>query len=226
VTFQGIIFDFNGVLWQDSHLQLKAWQNCAQTLRGYDFSDDELLHHMHGRNNQYIISYLLNRRIEDDELIDLINQKESLYRQMCVEEMESFALTTDAKNLLDFLTDHKISRTIATASERKNLDFFEDNFKLSQWFDMSNIVYDDGTLPGKPAPDVYLRAAQNICLEPCACIVVEDAYSGIQAAYSAGVGYIIAMGPQSTHENLRKKKEVNKIIENFEQIPVESLFLE
>jgi len=224
--FKGMIFDFNGVLWWDSHLQTEAWQRCAQAIRGREFSDHELAIHMYGRSNHHVLSYLTGRAVESEELIELIQRKESMYRELCLAQGEHFAMSPGASDLLAFLVNRQIPRTIATASERTNLDFFVTRLGLSRWFHVPDIVYDDGFLPGKPAPDIYLRAAQNLRLEPHKCIVIEDAYSGIQAAHPAGIGRIIAIGPSSTHEQLYRIEGVDDVIENLGQIPKEELFLE
>jgi beta-phosphoglucomutase-like phosphatase (HAD superfamily) len=98
------------------------------------------------------------------------------------------------------------------------------HLNLARWFHVPDIVFDDGLLPGKPAPDTYLRPAQNLCLKPGDCIVVEDAYSGIQAAREAGIGRIIAIGPASTHDRLREIDGVDDVIESLNHIPKEGLF--
>ncbi len=216
--FEGIIFDFNGVLWWDSHLQVKAWQRCANALRGRSLSEEELEVHMHGRTNRHLISYLLHREVNGEELAELTEEKEAAYRQLCLSEGESFALSPGAVDLLNFLKEFDIPHTIATASERTNLDFFVINLELSKWFHIPDIVYDNGAFPGKPAPDIYLRAAKNLKLKPSECIVVEDAYSGIQAAHEAGIGYIIALGPQSNHKKLRNLPGVAEVVETLGEI--------
>jgi beta-phosphoglucomutase-like phosphatase (HAD superfamily) len=225
VVFQGIVFDLNGVLWRDAHLQTQAWQQCARALRGRDFSGDELDTHMHGRTNQHVFSYLLDRPVQGEELLKLTSQKESTYRRLCLAQGELFALSPGAEELLDFLVAHQVPRTIATASERTNLDFFVAHLKLDRWFHLPDIVYDDGVLPGKPASDIYLRAARNLGVEPRNCVVIEDALSGIQAAHNAGIGYIIALGPKETHERLRSKKGVDDVVESLGEIKKEELFL-
>jgi beta-phosphoglucomutase-like phosphatase (HAD superfamily) len=225
VTFKGIVFDFNGVLWWDSHLQIEAWQIWSQRIRGSGFSEDELAIHMHGRTNRYVFSYLIGREISGIELQKLIDQKESSYRELCLAQEELFALSPGAVDLLSFLANFQIPHTIATASERTNLDFFVNHLGLPRWFRIPDIVYDDGALPGKPAPDIYLRAAHNLGLKPSECVVVEDAYSGIQAAHSASIGHIIAIGPKSTHDKLRLLEGVDEVIENLGQIRKEKLFI-
>src|SRR5256886_15261095 len=67
-------------------------------------------------------------------------------------------------------------------------------FPYTTLFRSAKIIYDDGSRPGKPAPDVYLAAARNIGVAPHECAVVEDAVSGIAAAHAAGIGYIVAIG--------------------------------
>ena len=93
------------------------------------------------------------------------------------------------------LKANKIVFTIATSSEKTNVDFFFKNLPLGNWFDINKIVYDDGKLPGKPLPDIYLKAAEKIDLSPQKCIVIEDAISGIKSAYNAKIGKIIAINP-------------------------------
>jgi beta-phosphoglucomutase-like phosphatase (HAD superfamily) len=225
VAFQGIIFDFNGVLWWDSHLQVQAWQQCATAHRGTGFSEEEFALHVLGRTNQHTLTYLIGRPVDGQELHERTQHKESIYRQLCLAQGEHFTLSPGAQELLDFLVAHQIPRTIATASERSNLDFFIAHFGLTQWFDIAHIVYDDGARPGKPAPDIYLHAAQHLGLAPADCVVVEDARSGIQAAHAAQVGHIVALGPRQTHGQLRHLEGVSTVIENLYQFPRERLFL-
>ena len=222
--FKGIVFDFNGVLWWDGHLQTEAWQQFALEQRGTAFSNEELAIHMHGRTNKYVFSYLLGREVVGKELMDLIDQKESVYRGLCLAQGDQFILSPGSVDLLSFLCDFKIPHTIATASERINLDFFVDHLSLSRWFDIHDIVYDSGVLSGKPAPDIYLQATQNLGLKPVDCVVVEDAFSGIQAAHAAGIGYIIALGPRSSHDKLLALDGVDEAVENLDQIRREELF--
>ncbi len=77
----------------------------------------------------------------------------------------------------------------------------------------------------KPAPDIYLQAARNLAVAPAHCVVVEDSRSGIQAAYAAGIGHIIALGPSQGHAQLTCLEGVDKVVENLAQISREELFL-
>lgn len=225
MTFQGLAFDLNGVLWWDSHLQERAWKRFSRGIRGTPLSEEEMTVHVHGRNNRHTLEYLLGRAPGAQEVRQLTQQKETIYRQLCLDEGLDFKLSPGTIELLDFLVSHGIRRTIATASEKINLNFLVDHLHLDQWFDIEQIVYDDGTRPGKPAPDIYLEAASRLGLDPGCCVVIEDSRSGIQAACAAGIGYIIALGPAPTHEQLAQLEGVSQVVENLQQIPREQLFL-
>ena len=225
MVFDGIIFDFNGVLWWDGHLQQRSWRRFSAQIRGKPLSDEEMAVHVHGRNNGHTLAYLLGRPVGAAELHQLIQQKEIIYRQMCLGQGDGFQLSDGAVELLDFLVFHGLPRTIATASERTNVDFFREHLDLDRWFDPALIVYDDGTRPGKPAPHIYLQAAANLDLSPDRCVVVEDSRSGLQAAHAAGAGYLVALGPGASHGRLARVEGVARVVESLRQIPKESLFL-
>jgi beta-phosphoglucomutase-like phosphatase (HAD superfamily) len=222
-TYQGLIFDFNGVLWWDSHLQEQSWRQFSAWMRGTPFSDEEMAVHVHGRTNGHTLAYLAGRPLQADEVAQLGEQKERLYRQLCLDLGAAFQLSPGAADLLDWLVAQSIPRTIATASGKRNLDFFVSHLRLDRWFDAALIVYDDGARPGKPAPDLYLQAAANLGLAPAQCIVVEDSRSGIEAAHAAGIGYLVALGPAHTHGQLAQLAGVQEAIDSLACFPRERL---
>jgi HAD superfamily hydrolase (TIGR01509 family) len=192
---------------------------------GVTLSDEQIAVHVHGRTNQHTLEYLTGHTVSGEELSQLTHQKETIYRRLCLDQGTGFRLSPGAIELLDFLAAHRVARTIATASERVNLDFFVEHLNLDKWFDVGQIVYDDGSRPGKPAPGIYLQAARNLDLEPARCVVVEDSCSGIQAAHAAGIGYIIALGPAHMHHQLLGFEGIGEVVESLYQIPKEQLFL-
>ena len=224
MPFRGLIFDFNGVLWWDGDIQALSWNRMAVELRGVPFSGEEMAGWVHGRTNRTILEYLTGRPVAGGELAGLVERKESHYRRECLALGDAFRLSPGAVELLEFLEEREIPRTIATASDGTNVAFFFEHLGLSRWFDLRRVVCDDGTFPGKPAPDIYLRAARALDLEPGSCLVVEDARAGIQAAAAAGIGRILALGPASRHEELRSLPGVWRVIESLERLPRRELF--
>ena len=103
MKFKGIIFDFNGVLWWDSHLVEESWNRFAEKIRGRPFSRNEIKNLVHGRINKHTISYLLGRDVNGEELENLTQQKESSYRELCLQQGAGFKLSPGAIGLLDFI---------------------------------------------------------------------------------------------------------------------------
>jgi beta-phosphoglucomutase-like phosphatase (HAD superfamily) len=216
---KAVIFDFNGVLWWDAHLQNKAWKAYSATLRGWPLSDEEMDVHVHGRNNRYTLEYLLGQPVTGKRLFQLSEEKETVYRRLCLAEGPRFALSPGAASFLNFLAGRQIPRTIATASAKPNVDFFVEQLGLEKWFDARQIIYDDGHKAGKPAPDFYLQAAAVLSQQPHDCVVIEDSRSGIAAAAAAGIGMIIALGPEPNRRQLRELPAVDRVITSFHEMP-------
>lgn len=214
-TFKGIIFDFNGTLFWDSHLHKLTWRMYSKKLRGTEFSDEEMVKYMFGRTNEQIIEYAIGKHPTPEMVEKYGQEKEALYRQMCIDDPENFHLVKGAVEFLDYLKENNIPRTIATMSDKTNVDFFIENFHLEKWFDIDKIVYADGIIPSKPAPDIYEIAAKNLGLKPEECIVVEDALSGIESARAAGIGKIIAICTEEPPELYESIPCVSGIIKDF-----------
>ena len=214
--FKGMIFDFNGVLLWDSHLHELVWSEYAEQERGKPFSAEEIEQHLHGRVNKYILEYVQSRELSVAEALVQGEEKERLYREKCL-GWDGFKLSPGSVEFLNYLKANDIPRTIATASEIVNLRFFFEHLQLDKWFDFAQVVHDDGSFPGKPAPDIYLRAAKKLGLPPGECIVVEDAVSGIAAANAAGIGHIIGLCPDTSRQKYALLPGVKATITSFEQ---------
>lgn len=215
--YKGIIFDFNGTLYWDSPKHKEAWVEFSRRLRGTPFSDEEMLKYMFGRTNEEIIKYAIGKQPTPEMVKKLAFEKEEVYRNMCLKDKDNFHLADGVVEFLDFLKENNIPRTIATMSEKDNVDFYIKHFHLANWFDLDKIVYSDGTIPGKPAPDIYEIAAKNIGLKPKECIVVEDAISGIESARAAKIGKIIAICSEESPELYKSIPAVSEIINSFRE---------
>lgn len=221
--FDGVIFDFNGVLLWDNHLHEEAWRRFSARLRGHPMSMDEMKHAVHGRVNRDIFEYVLGRAIAEDELRPLSEEKEAIYRQLAVGAGADYKLSPGAVELLDFLAASDIARAIATSSPRVNVDFFIERLGLLRWFAAEHIIYDRGRYPGKPAPDIYIEAAGRLGRPPAHYLVVEDSIAGIISAHDAGIGAIVAIGPASEHHALARRPGVRHVIVDLGLFPREMI---
>lgn len=216
MKIKGIIFDFNGTLFEDSKLHEDAWRDYSKILRGTSFSDEEMHKYMFGRSNEEIITYAIGRKPTPEECLKWANEKEAHYRQMVLNNPECIHLTDGAEEFFDYICEKGIPHTIATGSEKTNVDFFVETFNLKKWFDVDKIVYDDYKIKGKPDPAIYLKALEIMGLNAEETLVFEDSYSGITAANRANIGRIVAINENP--DNFPHKDKVFKVIKNFKEV--------
>ena len=199
---KGIIFDFNGTMFQDSHFHEEAWFQFIHE-HAREFPDKEtILTNLHGRTNQEIIEQFISINLSLDEMNHLSKEKEKQYRKLCASHPKELKLTTGLADVLNQLNKMNIPKTIATATTKENVEFYFKTFNLDRWFDFDKVVYDNGTFPGKPQPDIFVIAAKKINQNVENCVVIEDAYSGLIAANRAGIGTIIAIDPFNKNKEL------------------------
>lgn len=216
MKIKGIIFDFNGTLFEDSKLHEDAWRDYSAKLRGTPFSDEEMHKYMFGRSNEEIITYAIGRKPTPEECLKWANEKEAYYREMVLSKPECIHLVDGAEEFFDYICEKNIPHTIATGSEKTNVDFFVETFNLKKWFDVDKIVYDDYKIKGKPDPAIYLKALEVMGLNAEDTLVFEDSYSGITAANNAKIGRIVAINENP--ENFQHKDKVFKVIKNFKEV--------
>ena len=186
----GVIFDFNGTMFFDEEFQEISWRQFIKDTIGRRITDEEFQEHVHGRNADYTFPLFLGRPLTRQEIMELEEGKERIYRELCLQS-EKFRLAPGLERFLDYLAGNDIPRTIATASGWNNVRFFFQHLGLGKWFDLGKVVYNDGTIPGKPAPDLFLVSAERIKVPTKECIVFEDSLSGIEAARNAGVRAVV-----------------------------------
>ncbi len=189
----GILFDFNGTLFFDSDKNEASWRQFIHDLTGHSVADWEFQEYIHGINIGFTLEHYLGRSLDPQEMWTLAEEKEALYRDLCLADPDHLCLAPGAPAFLDRLRAAGVPMNIATAAAKCNLDFYLETMALDTWFDVDKIVYNDGTFPGKPDPTIYRLAAQAIGLPPAKCTVFEDAKSGITAAQDAGADKVIVI---------------------------------
>ena len=188
MKYTGVIFDFNGTLFWDTALHNEAWRILLDKY-GMSISDEEMFGRFHGKNNRSILPEMFRGALSAEEILLKGLEKERIYQQLCLQS--GLTLAPGATEFFDMLTDRGVAYTIATSSGKENVDFYFGHLGLSRWFEYDRVVYDDGQIACKPAPDIYLKAMAIIDRKPSEIIVFEDAVAGIQAAENAQAGRII-----------------------------------
>ncbi|HSH37214.1 MAG TPA: HAD family phosphatase [Chthoniobacterales bacterium] len=120
------------------------------------------------------------------------------------------------KNVLTELREMKLPLGIATSSVRASALPFLDRHGLTSFFDA--IVTGDEVERGKPHPDIYLREAENLGVAPEACLVIEDALSGIAAAKAAKM-CVIAIPDVRFVDPCDYEKEADFLLSSLSEVP-------
>jgi beta-phosphoglucomutase len=211
MNYKGVIFDFNGTLFWDTHYHNQAWDLFLKN-HDLELTEGEKLQKIMGRTNQDILRGIFNRPLSDIEISSLTVEKESIYQEMCLEN--HMELATGATDFFRFLMVNNIPFTIASASGKENIDFYFEHLALDKWFVYDKVVYNDGSFRGKPFPDLYLAAADKLKLDSKELIVFEDSFTGIYAAENAGAGKIVIVNS----DNADYQAYSYDIITNFGEV--------
>lgn len=213
--FKGIIFDFNGTLFEDYDQQVAAWDALFRKYFGRGLLPGEFRRSVYGLGNVDILDYINGLDPEKHFDITFTDEKEQEYRRQCREDPVKTVLLPGVEETLSTLKNAAFPMAIATASEITNVEFYIETFRLERWFSRDLIIYDDRTFPSKPAPDVYLRAAARLELDPADCVVCEDSGNGILSARNAGIGRIIARRSGPKDAEIYKDPELYAVIDDF-----------
>ena len=208
-----VIFDMDGVIVDNMQFHRKAWHEFTKK-QGKNLSDEELKQHIYGRDNRAALTYLLDRELSDEEIAELGEQKEMVYREIYRPYL------APVPNLIDFLERTKsagIKMAIATSADIGNVDFVLDGLGIRDFFPV--IIDASMVSKSKPDPEIYLKTAAALGEKPENCIVVEDSISGVKSGKNAGMRVI---GITTTHgrEDL---SEADWIIDDYKECIVSDL---
>lgn len=187
---QGVIFDLDGVLTDTSEFHYQAWQRLANE-EGLAF-DRHANEALRGVSRQDSLRRLLNGRSVTDEQFQEMMERKNRYYLEFIKSITPDHLLPGVSTLLAELRSEGIK--IALGSASKNATEVIERLGIADAIDA--IADGNSVAHSKPAPDVFLHAAKLLNLEPTACVVVEDAESGIEAALRAGM-WAIGLGPES-----------------------------
>lgn len=173
-----MLFDLDGVLVHSMPLHTEAWRRYLAEV-GVDVADIE--RDMHGRRNPELVRYWFGAGLANDIVLQHGAAKERLFRKMMLAgEPDLFRVP----GLLEFLERHKdVPKAIGSNAEAANIDCVLDHLGLRRFFDV--IVDGHEMEHPKPFPDIYLKAAERLGVEPAHCIVFEDSPPGVEAARAA-----------------------------------------
>lgn len=187
-NIRGVIFDLDGVLTDTSEYHYQAWQRLAEEESiPFNRQINEALRGISRRASLMLI--IGDREYSDIQIQEMMERKNDYYLEL-IENITPDNLLPGALSLLDNLREAGLK--IALGSASKNARILIEELGISDKLDAIADGY--SVHKAKPAPDLFLFAAQQLGLPPQECVVFEDAVAGIDAALAAGM-WAVGMGP-------------------------------
>jgi HAD superfamily hydrolase (TIGR01509 family) len=182
-NYWGVLFDWDGVVIDSSAQHERSWELLAME-RSLHLPEGHFKAGF-GKKNEIIIPAL---GWSDDPAVvrELADRKEELYRELVADT--GVVILPGARELLTALKEAGIPRAVGSSTPRSNLDALFAATSLDRLFDA--VVCGNDVIHGKPDPEVFLKGASLLGLEPGRCVVIEDAFAGIEAARRGGMKVI------------------------------------
>jgi beta-phosphoglucomutase family hydrolase len=209
---KALIFDMDGVVVHNDRYHYEAWYKYALKL-GKEVSFDEVKSWF-GNNNAAILRNLTGKDLTSSEIEIHSHEKEKLYRKLYKKDIKA------VEGLQEFIEHAKrqgLKIGLATSAPPANVEFILEGTGLMDFFDA--ITDDTQIQHGKPDPEIFLKTADKLKVNPGDALVFEDSFHGIEAARRAGMKVV---GVATTHEKKALKKS-NLQINDFKGLTIEEL---
>jgi HAD superfamily hydrolase (TIGR01509 family) len=214
-TIQAVIFDLDGVLLDSEWMAFKAWRELAGRYGGQ--LEDAAFSEMVGTTAEQTAEIVMRRTGIS------VNISESVtwaWRRVNQQIMLTADPLPGAIELIQELASLNLPLAIASNSPTSYINDALTGLKLSVYFPVR--VGIDQVAEGKPAPDVYLRAAEQMGISSERCLVVEDSRVGVQAAAAANMRVLAVPGERDHtngfHQAWRVYPSLVKVREELPQI--------
>jgi beta-phosphoglucomutase family hydrolase len=174
-----VLWDMDGVLVDTGNYHYNAWKKTFDDL-DVPF-DKEDFRKTFGMNNTGILEWVFGRKPKAEEVSQISEKKESLFRDLVKGKAE---LLPGVLTWLGQFQAWEFKQAITSSAPPENIEFLVVELKIKEFFDEIVSGFD---LPGKPNPDVFLNAADSLHINPDNCIIIEDAIAGVEGAKRAGM---------------------------------------
>lgn len=182
--FRAVIFDLDGVICFTDEYHYRAWKVLADRLNTP--FDRVINNRLRGVSRMASLEIVLERytgpALSEEKKLALAEDKNEIYRES-LKEMSTADLSDEVKGTLDEL--RRRGYLLAIGSSSKNAPFILHQIGLEGYFDA--ISDGNNITRSKPDPEVFLKAAEFVGVDPAFCLVVEDAVSGAEAGHAAGM---------------------------------------
>jgi beta-phosphoglucomutase len=208
---QAVIWDLDGVIIDSADEHRRAWQRLARE-EGIVMTDADFWATFGMRNDN--IFALIWGNLPPEKVKELADRKEMYFRELV---RESAAPLPGAIELMRGLRDAGFVQALASSSPIENIQLICDVLGLKHY--LSVLVSGETVARGKPAPDIFLKAATELHVEPTVCLVIEDAVAGVEAAHAAGMRCIAVAG----NRDLPGLRKAELMVKDLTEVNVERI---
>lgn len=205
---RAVVFDMDGVLVDSGAHHRDAWR---ATFRDLGVTPPaEFWRITIGRPADEAVALLVDG-VDRAEVLRLAEVKRHHYTRLA---RRGTVPVAGVPAFVEALARDRVPRAVATSATRRDLERALGELGLRSRFDV--VVTADDVRWGKPHPEVYLRAAAGLAVDPSACVVFEDAVVGVQAARAAGMRVIGVTSAHTGDELVRAGAE--RAVADFEDL--------
>jgi len=210
-----VIFDMDGTLFDTEQLGIQCWEQAFKNL-GYEY-DEEVMVKKIGLSHSDSQKLFMDRYGQDFCYDDVKKEKRRVIRVHIDEK--GTPVKEGVKEMIQFLDDQNIKKVVATSRRKEMTDYYIKQAGMENCFD--RVFTGEMIQRGKPAPDIFLMAAEEMGEKPENCLVVEDSKNGVLASINANIRCCIVPDvewnyDEVTGENVRfcrNMLEVKKYVE-------------
>lgn len=175
---RGAIFDMDGLLFDTEKVYQETWKELAEE---YDvILTDTFAREISGTSG-VLTRRILEKHYQVPDGSVLVNECIKRVRQ----KLEVYVpKKTGVDEILQYFHENDFKIAVASSSDKVQIESNLYNAGIRKWFDV--VVSGTEVEHGKPAPDIFLLAAEKIGCNPEECYVFEDSENGVRAGYAAG----------------------------------------
>ena len=186
--FEAVVFDCDGTLVDSMCVHFEAWCEALSSFGAAGIFKEDVFFAMGGRPTLDIVEELNSEYdLKLDPAAVALAKREAFLKRLnrvtLIEEVAAFAESLRGK----------VPMAVATGGSRMVIEKTLKIVGISDWFD--EVVTADDVAEGKPAPDIFLKAAKLLGVDASKCLALEDAPAGIIAAQRAGMQVIAIPTP-------------------------------